>query len=284
MDMAVDNIYANSAAVKYQHFSPGLRDKTEDAVIPKSKPQPEISEISWKRPVLVLAVCLGLLCVLLLGVIIGLYVNLYTDFETKADLATKVKNLTADVNSNRKALESYMAEMQNMTTLYTDFETKADLATKVKNLTADVNSNRKALESYMAEMQNMTTLNKVAFSASLGISGNYGGFNNPVTLVYRSGNVNTGAYNSSTGIFTTPVRGVYFFMISGYATKNVPSLLLMINFNLTFTLNFNMEATKSIFLNLGVGDRVYIQLPAYNVLYYSLYANYSFIGNLLYPL
>ncbi|KAL0972677.1 hypothetical protein UPYG_G00193290 [Umbra pygmaea] len=109
-----ETIYANFGAEKYQHFAPGLRDKTKNAVIPKSTPQ--ISESSWKRPVLVLAVFLGLLCVLLLGLIIGLYVNLYTEFETKGELTTKVKNLTAEVNSNRNALQSYMAEMRNMPT------------------------------------------------------------------------------------------------------------------------------------------------------------------------
>ncbi|CAM4589530.1 unnamed protein product [Leuciscus chuanchicus] len=54
---------------------------------------------------------------------------------------------------------------------------------------------------------------KVAFAATLGHG--FGPFHEPVTVVYNNVLVNVRrAYNPTTGIFTAPVKGVYFFMVS----------------------------------------------------------------------
>ncbi|XP_034149697.1 complement C1q-like protein 4 [Esox lucius] len=134
---------------------------------------------------------------------------------------------------------------------------------------------------------------QVVFAASLGNRGQVGPFNTSITLDFQDVLVNTrGAYNSTTGIFTAPVRGVYFFMYSGLSnsTGNMGLLLMKNNnYNVIATLQHvagdRMEtATNSISLILDVGDTVSLQLSGNTWIFDNLFRFTTFMGQLLFPL
>ncbi|KAK9979094.1 hypothetical protein ABG768_012539 [Culter alburnus] len=133
---------------------------------------------------------------------------------------------------------------------------------------------------------------KVAFGATLGSNGDFGPFNTPVTLVYNNVYVNEGgAYNPSTGIFTAPVRGAYFFSFSGHnRSSKVLNLGLFKNeqqmviaFNHPFGDRYESTA-NSISLTLERGDRVYVRLRETSWVFDNYSHHNSFVGHLLFPL
>ncbi|XP_056323561.1 complement C1q-like protein 4 [Danio aesculapii] len=133
---------------------------------------------------------------------------------------------------------------------------------------------------------------KVAFSATLGSIGNYGPFNTEVTLVYQDVFVNEGrAYNSATGIFTAPVKGVYFFMFSGHnRSSKAMGLRLMKNGQQMITVYNHPSgdryetASNSISLTLEQGDHVYMRLRQNTWVFDNENDHTSFNGHLLFSI
>ncbi|ROL42361.1 Neoverrucotoxin subunit beta [Anabarilius grahami] len=68
---------------------------------------------------------------------------------------------------------------------------------------------------------------KVAFSASLGLNGFFGPFNADTTVVYKFVFSNVGDAYKSTGIFTAPVRGVYYFSFFYHCMVSNPTVLAL---------------------------------------------------------
>ncbi|XP_052333359.1 collagen alpha-2(VIII) chain-like [Oncorhynchus keta] len=93
------------------------------------------------------------------------------------------------------------------------------------------------------------------------------------------------------GIFTAPVRGLYYFSFSGHNTSSRPmGLLLMNNGEQMITVynhisgNRYETATNGISLQLNVGEHVYMQLGANTWIFDNSNNHSTFIGHLLFRL
>ncbi|XP_062260809.1 complement C1q-like protein 2 [Platichthys flesus] len=132
--------------------------------------------------------------------------------------------------------------------------------------------------------------NKVAFGAAMGNVGNVGPYNQEITLTYKTVLSNTGSYNPDTGIFTAPVKGMYYFSFSGHNLSSKPmGLRLMKNeeqivtvYNHPSPISYD-TATNGMTIPLNVGDQVYMRLRAGTWLVDSMNNHSTFIGFLLFP-
>ncbi|XP_061599264.1 nuclear mitotic apparatus protein 1-like [Cololabis saira] len=116
---------------------------------------------------------------------------------------------------------------------------------------------------------------KVGFSAGLTDSGSIGPFDEETTLIFSKTITNIGeGYNQSAGVFTAPVRGVYFFSftaadyLKGYMGLHLYRNSQPIIFSLDLNDHGGYASTASmVALQLEQGDQVRLSLPASYRLY-----------------
>ncbi|XP_063072307.1 complement C1q-like protein 2 [Engraulis encrasicolus] len=155
----------------------------------------------------------------------------------------------------------------------------------------------KAVSTLKNELEEQRKREQVAFGASLGPRGGYTGpFNGVVTLVYSVVFTNAGeAYNPTTGIFTAPMKGVYYFSFSGYnystrdmgllLWKNAVHMVMAHNHGQSWVSGSRWESgSNSITLVLQKGDQVYMRLRASSWVYDNSNHHSNFNGHLLFPL
>ncbi|XP_041921418.1 uncharacterized protein LOC121685139 isoform X3 [Alosa sapidissima] len=136
---------------------------------------------------------------------------------------------------------------------------------------------------------------RVAFSASLITSGHVsvGPANTNLTLIYRNVITNIGdAYNNKTGIFTAPVRGVYYFTMfiygSGHNWVSVGGSLSKNKEHVVIAYchlpHGKASASNGASLLLEVGDQVFVILYTDSWVRDSYNHHTSISGHLLFPM
>ncbi|XP_050951747.1 complement C1q tumor necrosis factor-related protein 6-like [Labeo rohita] len=170
------------------------------------------------------------------------------------------------------------------------------LITGLYPLLAELSSTLQSLKASMdQELLRRKEKHNIAFAAALGNRGDVGPFNTDVPLVYQKVFLNAGScYNSGTGIFTAPVKGVYFFSFSGHnktsktmalrLVKNGESMTVVYNHPLTDA-GFRFESlSNSITLMLEKGDQIAMHLWANTWVFDNNDSLTLFTGHLVFPL
>ncbi|XP_036452567.1 collagen alpha-1(VIII) chain-like [Colossoma macropomum] len=150
------------------------------------------------------------------------------------------------------------------------------------------------MQAKLESLQSIKEARQVAFSASLSASGS--GHTGPFSsvesaLIYRKVSANFGnGYNSETGIFTAPLKGVYYFRFYAHChTGNKMAVSLYKNDKVQCSVFSerpwtNGNASNGIVLILEKGDQIYTKLWDESWVYDDPASYTSFGGFLLFPL
>ncbi|XP_061076837.1 cerebellin-3-like isoform X2 [Conger conger] len=152
---------------------------------------------------------------------------------------------------------------------------------------------RSAIQSELEALEHWET-SMVAFSASLvnhSETIRLGPHSEDVILVYRHVITNVGsAYNPSSGIFTAPTKGVYYFSFTAFGwSENPAQVSLYLNHKYFMSAYDNKPGpgrgtANMITLQLDIGDILYIKLRSNMQLHDNGNLYNTFSGHLLFPI
>ncbi|XP_044033089.1 uncharacterized protein LOC122866906 isoform X3 [Siniperca chuatsi] len=204
-------------------------------------------------------------------------------------------NKMEDLKRDNKVLEARMNTSENLAV-----DLKRENLDLVARVTASENKN-KVLEARMSSSENEVNelkrenadRPKVVFSVSLTDAGQVGPFNTDITLKFSKVLTNIGqAYSPTTGIFTAPVRGAYYFRFTLWDNRvsswmgaklyhNDKSIMWSYDLNDT---NGYVSCSNALVLQLDKGDVVYMVLPTNYKVFDDSYNRTTFGGFLLFTL
>ncbi|KAL2080879.1 hypothetical protein ACEWY4_022732 [Coilia grayii] len=203
---------------------------------------------------------------------------------------TDVEDLKMDSAAHEKELAALKTRLAASETGIDDL--KVENAAQEAELTA-VKTRLAATETEVDNLEKITEKSKVAFSVGLTDSGYIESGNTDLNLVFSKVITNVGqAYSSTTGFFTAPVRGVYYFRFTVRDNldsrhmeiqmfKNGQQLILLWD---TDTDGQSTYLSSGLTLQLEVGDVVNMRLPVGHRLYDNTNNHCTFSGFLLFPL
>ncbi|XP_078018947.1 uncharacterized protein LOC144458936 isoform X2 [Epinephelus lanceolatus] len=225
------------------------------------------------------------------------------------DQSSSQTNITPDIWAELKELRDMAieqkVELRNSKSKIEKLEQEnAVLESRVntsENLVAELGRENMVLETRMSSSENeVAELKrenadhpKVAFSAGLTDAGHVGPFNTEITLKFSKVFTNIGqAYSPTTGIFTAPVRGVYYFRYTvwGVSTSTWFGAHLYHNEkSMAFNEDYNAESShvsvsNALVLQLEKGDVVYMTLHPGRTIKDDLHNRTIFSGFLLFAL
>ncbi|XP_071775584.1 cerebellin-4-like [Centroberyx gerrardi] len=228
-----------------------------------------------------------------------------TDLEKEN--AVQASRLTATENEMtaiREELGATKTELQLQKSKVEEIERQnAVQAAGVSALVSRVTASEKELSATKTELQlqkskveeiktEIADRPKLAFSAGLTNSGNVGPFSTETPLIYSRVFTNIGqAYSPSTGIFTAPVKGVYYFRFTAFHNRKEQWMAVNFYHNGQRILH-NSEAadeghssiSNALILQLEQGGVVSMRLPPNCVLYDDTSTLNTFSGFLLFPM
>uniref|UniRef100_A0A8C2A3A6 Cerebellin 11 n=1 Tax=Cyprinus carpio TaxID=7962 RepID=A0A8C2A3A6_CYPCA len=202
-------------------------------------------------------------------------------------------------------LSSCMAQDEDiMTPVVNIYSELKELKASVNALTVDLNTAKNELaeqKSLIQELQKQikgtfsALILHLAFSASMSNTedSHRGPFSTENKLIFDKVLTNIGnAYDPVTGVFTAPVKGVYYFRYSGSAFSSHDMGLSIFKGTARFVSSYeynsgerNDQMSNGAVMELNVGEEVHMRLWIRTWIFVDRRYNYStFTGYLLYPL
>lgn len=207
-------------------------------------------------------------------------------------LQTKLRNVESENTVLETRLNSSDTKVEDLKRENTELAVR--ITASENNITA-LETRSKSSETQIEELKRENSDRpKVAFSLSLTDEGRIGPFNTDVTLKFTKVFTNFGqAYNPSTGIFTAPVRGVYYFRFTTWDLQGSNGWLGVRVFHNDKRVMWNDQfddsqvraiISNALILQLEKGDEVYLVLPPDRYMFDNFNNHSTFSGFLLFPL
>ncbi|KAM9310378.1 complement C1q tumor necrosis factor-related protein 4-like [Pholidichthys leucotaenia] len=186
--------------------------------------------------------------------------------EEESDVLAEIKNLQTDIQALMFLFHILVYEPILKRTHYQEMTNRLPEQTSLSCWSAGM---KERLGTTEEELKAIREVPKVAFSASLGGNGLQKTTSGSRTLIYRDVLTNIGqAYNLETGVFTAPIRGVYYVRFTANAPTDFPMSAVLYKNDVSIQLIVHEQpsgegsdtASNGAALQLEAGDTLKVEL------------------------